>query len=70
MKGVKYLLGTQQSDGSWHVRGRSLPVQPLFESGFSARPRPMDFRRRHELGGYGPFSRSAVVKHPFDRFGK
>ncbi len=34
IKGVKYLLGTQQPDGSWHVRGRSLPVQPLFESGF------------------------------------
>ncbi len=34
IKGVKYLLGTQQPDGSWHVRGRSLPIQPLFESGF------------------------------------
>jgi ankyrin repeat protein len=34
IKGVKYLLGTQEPDGSWHVRGRSLPVQPLFESGF------------------------------------
>jgi ankyrin repeat protein len=33
-RGVKYLLGTQEPDGSWHVRGRSLPVQPLFESGF------------------------------------
>jgi hypothetical protein len=31
---VKHLLGTQEPDGSWHVRGRSLPVQPLFESGF------------------------------------
>lgn len=34
IRGVKYLLGTQAADGSWHVRGRSLPVQPLFESGF------------------------------------
>jgi ankyrin repeat protein len=34
IKGVKYLLGTQEPDGSWHVRGRSLPIQPLFESGF------------------------------------
>ena len=34
IRGVKYLLGTQERDGSWHVRGRSLPVQPLFESGF------------------------------------
>jgi ankyrin repeat protein len=33
-QGVKYLLGTQQEDGSWHVRSRALPVQPLFESGF------------------------------------
>lgn len=32
--GVKYLLGTQEEDGSWHVRSRALPVQPLFESGF------------------------------------
>jgi hypothetical protein len=31
---VKYLLGTQEPEGSWHVRGRSLPVQALFESGF------------------------------------
>jgi ankyrin repeat protein len=34
IKGVRYLLGTQEPDGSWHVRSRSLPVQPLFESGF------------------------------------
>jgi N-acyl-D-amino-acid deacylase len=33
-RGAKYLLGTQEPDGSWHVRGRSLPVQLLFESGF------------------------------------
>jgi N-acyl-D-amino-acid deacylase len=33
-RGVKYLLGTQEPDGSWHVRGRALPVLPLFESGF------------------------------------
>ena len=34
VRGVKYLLGTQEADGSWHIRSRSLPVQPLFESGF------------------------------------
>ena len=34
IRGVRYLLATQEGDGSWHVRGRSLPVQPLFESGF------------------------------------
>ena len=33
-KGVRYLLQTQQPDGSWHVRSRSQPVQTYFESGF------------------------------------
>jgi ankyrin repeat protein len=33
-KGVKYLLTTQAADGSWHVKSRSIWVQPYFESGF------------------------------------
>ena len=33
-KGVDYLLSTQSSDGSWHVRSRSVWLQPYFESGF------------------------------------
>jgi hypothetical protein len=33
-KGVKYLLGTQAADGSWHVKSRSIWIQPYFESGF------------------------------------
>jgi ankyrin repeat protein len=33
-RGVKYLLSTQLEDGSWHVRSRSIPFQPYFESGF------------------------------------
>jgi hypothetical protein len=33
-RGVKFLLKTQLDDGSWHVRSRSLPFQPYFESGF------------------------------------
>jgi ankyrin repeat protein len=33
-KGVKYLLSTQAADGSWHVKSRSIWVQPYFESGF------------------------------------
>ena len=33
-KGVKYLLRTQAPDGSWHVKSRSIWVQPYFESGF------------------------------------
>ncbi len=34
LHGVKYLLATQEPDGSWHVRGRALPILSLFESGF------------------------------------
>ena len=33
-KGIKYLLRTQAADGSWHVKSRSIWVQPYFESGF------------------------------------
>ena len=32
--GVDYLLGTQASDGSWHVKSRSIWLQPYLESGF------------------------------------
>jgi hypothetical protein len=31
---LKYLLSTQASDGTWHVRTRALPIQPYFESGY------------------------------------
>ncbi len=33
-RGVRYLLRTQAPDGTWHVKTRSLPVQPYFDSGF------------------------------------
>jgi hypothetical protein len=33
-RGVQFLLKTQLSDGSWHVRSRSRPFQVYFESGF------------------------------------
>ena len=34
-RGVRYLLETQLSDGSWLVRSRSYPVQPkYFDTGF------------------------------------
>jgi ankyrin repeat protein len=33
-KGMDYLLKSQAADGSWHVKTRSLWVQPYFESGF------------------------------------
>ena len=33
-RGVDYLLSTQLSDGSWHVRSRAPKLQPYFQSGF------------------------------------
>lgn len=33
-KGVAFLLGTQASDGSWHVVSRAPKFQPYFEGGF------------------------------------
>jgi hypothetical protein len=33
-RGVRYLLDTQLSDGSWYVKTRALPIQQHFESGF------------------------------------
>ena len=33
-RGAAYLLRTQENDGSWHVKSRSIWVQPYFESGF------------------------------------
>ena len=33
-KGIDYLLSTQASDGSWHVKTRAIWFQPYFESGF------------------------------------
>lgn len=33
-RGVDYLLRTQETDGSWHVRSRAFGFQPYFESGF------------------------------------
>jgi hypothetical protein len=33
-KGVKFLLGTQNTDGSWHVASRATKFQQYFESGF------------------------------------
>jgi hypothetical protein len=33
-KGMEYLLNTQAGDGSWHVKSRSIWLQPYLESGF------------------------------------
>jgi squalene cyclase len=31
---VKFLLDTQQEDGSWYVRSRAMGFQPYFDAGF------------------------------------
>ncbi|MGH9658764.1 MAG: hypothetical protein ACRD96_09480, partial [Bryobacteraceae bacterium] len=33
-RGVGFLLRTQLADGSWYVKTRAIPLQPLFESDF------------------------------------
>jgi hypothetical protein len=33
-RGVKFLLATQQEDGSWYTKSRALAFQPFFDSGF------------------------------------
>jgi len=33
-RGVRYLLSTQQDDGSWFVKSRAVKFQPHFEAGF------------------------------------
>jgi hypothetical protein len=33
-RGLRYLLNTQQEDGSWYVRTRALAFQPYFDAGF------------------------------------
>jgi N-acyl-D-amino-acid deacylase len=34
-QGLRFLLGTQYDDGSWHVVSRTYPFQPTMDSGFS-----------------------------------
>lgn len=34
-RGLKFLLNTQQQDGSWYVKTRALAFQPYFDAGFS-----------------------------------
>ncbi len=33
-RGVKFLLDSQQEDGSWHTKTRALAFQPFFDNGF------------------------------------
>jgi ankyrin repeat protein len=37
-RGVAFLLKQQLSDGSWFVRTRAIPIQPLFDAGFPHGP--------------------------------
>jgi N-acyl-D-amino-acid deacylase len=33
-RGAAFLVRTQQTDGSWHVKSRAMKIQPYFQSGF------------------------------------
>ncbi len=33
-RGLRYLLDTQEKDGSWHVATRAYPLQPLIDTGY------------------------------------
>jgi squalene cyclase len=33
-RGIRFLLATQQEDGSWHTKTRALAFQPHFDAGF------------------------------------
>jgi len=33
-KGIAFLLRTQETDGSWHVKTRTFPFVPYIDSGF------------------------------------
>src|SRR5262249_30219566 len=33
-RGLRFLLDTQQEDGSWYVRSRALAFQPYFDNGY------------------------------------
>jgi hypothetical protein len=33
-RAIKYLLSTQQEDGSWYVRTRAMALPPFFDAGF------------------------------------
>jgi hypothetical protein len=58
-RGIRYLLSTQQDDGST-VRQNARPRVPaVFRQPLFVRTRPVDLRRSIQLGGDGPFARRA-----------
>jgi len=34
VRGLRFLLDTQELDGSWFVETRAKPVQPFFDNGY------------------------------------
>ena len=61
-RGIHFLLNRQLEDGSWHVRTRVVPIQPLFRKRFSARSGSSLFSsRRNELGCDGSFDRRGAL---------
>jgi hypothetical protein len=37
-RGIQFLLESQLEDGSWYIRTRALPIQPMFDSDFPHGP--------------------------------
>jgi hypothetical protein len=59
-RGVADLLRTQFADGSWLVRSRTFPVQPLRDR-VPSRKASVDLRGWHELGGDGAGADTAAT---------
>lgn len=62
--GLKYLLTTQATDGTWHVKSRALPFQPYFESGY---PYEHDQWISSAGASYATMAISAAIDAPADR---
>lgn len=60
-KGLRFLLDRQAPDGTWHVRTRSLPFQPYFETGY-----PYDHDQWISAAGaaYATMAIAAAVEPP------
>jgi hypothetical protein len=60
-KGLRYLLNKQAPDGTWHVKTRSLPFQPYFETGY-----PYDHDQWISAAGaaYATMAIAAAVEPP------